>query len=226
DHGMIDRSLLDGENLPDGLCIGRVGAQAVYGFGRERDQLARRQELGRFVDRARARRDDTTAHRAAALPCASSAGHLLEFKPLQSTFCGGRENRGRLVNARLEVRAAGPPRAANRARSGGSAAAKPQAWGLSTSTGALMSEFLFTSESVSEGHPDKVADQISDAVLDAILEQDPTGRVAAETLVSTGLVVMAGEITADANVNYARVARETIRRIGYNDPELRFDADG
>src|SRR3989440_353424 len=89
-----------------------------------------------------------------------------------------------------------------------------------------MSEFLFTSESVSEGHPDKVADQISDAVLDAILEQDPTGRVAAETLVSTGLVVMAGEITANANVNYARVARETIRRIGYNDPELRFDADG
>jgi len=89
-----------------------------------------------------------------------------------------------------------------------------------------MSEFLFTSESVSEGHPDKVADQISDAVLDAILEQDPTGRVAAETLVSTGLVVMAGEITTKANVDYARVARETIRRIGYNDPELRFDADG
>src|SRR5437588_6447309 len=89
-----------------------------------------------------------------------------------------------------------------------------------------MSEFLFTSESVSEGHPDKVADQISDAVLDAILEQDPTGRVAAETLVSTGLVVMAGEITANANVNYARVARETIRRIGYTDPELRFDAQG
>src|SRR5436305_2332169 len=89
-----------------------------------------------------------------------------------------------------------------------------------------MSEFLFTSESVSEGHPDKVADQISDAVLDAILEQDPTGRVAAETLVSTGLVVMAGEITSDANINYARVARDTIRRIGYNDPALRFDADG
>src|SRR5438067_8911096 len=89
-----------------------------------------------------------------------------------------------------------------------------------------MSEFLFTSESVSEGHPDKVADQISDAVLDAILEQDPTGRVAAETLVSTGLVVLAGEITTTANVDYARVARDTIRRIGYNDPELRFDADG
>ena len=89
-----------------------------------------------------------------------------------------------------------------------------------------MSEFLFTSESVSEGHPDKVADQISDAVLDAILEQDPTGRVAAETLVSTGLVVMAGEITTNANVDYGRVARDTIRRIGYNDPELRFDADG
>ena len=89
-----------------------------------------------------------------------------------------------------------------------------------------MSEFLFTSESVSEGHPDKVADQISDAVLDAILEQDPVGRVAAETLVSTGLVVMTGEITSTASVDYARIARETIRSIGYNDPELRFDADG
>ena len=89
-----------------------------------------------------------------------------------------------------------------------------------------MSEFLFTSESVSEGHPDKVADQISDAVLDAILEQDPTARVAAETLVSTGLVVMAGEITTAVRHDYGRIARETIRRIGYNDPELRFDADG
>jgi S-adenosylmethionine synthetase len=92
--------------------------------------------------------------------------------------------------------------------------------------GVSMSNFLFTSESVSEGHPDKVADQISDAVLDAILEQDPTGRVAAETLVSTGLVVMSGEITTSANVDYSRVARETVRTIGYNDPELRFDADG
>ena len=89
-----------------------------------------------------------------------------------------------------------------------------------------MSEFLFASESVSEGHPDKVADQISDAVLDAILEQDPTGRVAAETLVSTGLCVLAGEITTKAHVDFARVARETIRGIGYNDPALRFDADG
>ena len=89
-----------------------------------------------------------------------------------------------------------------------------------------MSDFLFTSESVSEGHPDKVADQISDAVVDAILEQDPTARVAAETLVSTGLVVMTGEITTSGKLDYARVARETIRKIGYNDPELRFDADG
>jgi S-adenosylmethionine synthetase len=89
-----------------------------------------------------------------------------------------------------------------------------------------MSDFLFTSESVSEGHPDKVADQISDAVLDAILEQDPTARVAAETLVSTGLVVMTGEITTAVKHDYARIARETIRKIGYNDPELCFDADG
>ena len=89
-----------------------------------------------------------------------------------------------------------------------------------------MSEYFFTSESVSEGHPDKVADQISDAVLDAILAQDPYARVAAETLVTTGLTVMAGEITTTANVNYAKVAREAIRKIGYDDPSLRFDADG
>jgi S-adenosylmethionine synthetase len=90
----------------------------------------------------------------------------------------------------------------------------------------VMSEFLFTSESVSEGHPDKVADQISDAILDAILAQDATARVAAETLVTTGLVVLAGEITTCAQVNYSRVARETVRQIGYDDPHLRFDADG
>jgi S-adenosylmethionine synthetase len=89
-----------------------------------------------------------------------------------------------------------------------------------------MSDFLFTSESVSEGHPDKVADQISDAVLDAILAQDPHGRVAAETLVSTGLVVMTGEITTPHKHDYARIARDTIHRIGYTDPELRFDAEG
>ncbi|WP_137720011.1 methionine adenosyltransferase [Methylobacillus flagellatus] len=89
-----------------------------------------------------------------------------------------------------------------------------------------MNEYLFTSESVSEGHPDKVADQISDAILDAILAQDPYARVAAETLVTTGLVILAGEITTKAQVDYARVARDTIRRIGYADPTLRFDADG
>ncbi|MFM2397160.1 MAG: hypothetical protein RLZZ144_410 [Pseudomonadota bacterium] len=89
-----------------------------------------------------------------------------------------------------------------------------------------MSDYYFTSESVSEGHPDKVADQISDAILDAILAQDPYARVAAETLVTTGLTVLAGEITTTATVNYAKVARETIRRIGYDNPELRFDADG
>jgi S-adenosylmethionine synthetase len=89
-----------------------------------------------------------------------------------------------------------------------------------------MSDFLFTSESVSEGHPDKVADQISDAVLDAILSRDPHARVAAETLVSTGLVVMTGEITTDHKHDYARIARDTIHRIGYTDPELRFDSVG
>ena len=87
-----------------------------------------------------------------------------------------------------------------------------------------MSDFLFTSESVSEGHPDKVADQISDAVLDAILKQDKTSRVAAETLVKDNLVVLAGEITTNARVSYDLVARDTIRRIGYTDPTLGFDA--
>ena len=87
-----------------------------------------------------------------------------------------------------------------------------------------MSDFLFTSESVSEGHPDKVADQISDAVLDAILKQDKTSRVAAETLVKDNLVVLAGEITTNARVNYDAVARNTIKRIGYNDPAIGFDA--
>lgn len=91
---------------------------------------------------------------------------------------------------------------------------------------ANMSEFLFTSESVSEGHPDKVADQISDSILDAILTQDPAARVAAETLVNTGLCVLAGEISTTAHVNYIQVARDTIRRIGYNASELGFDANG
>ena len=86
-----------------------------------------------------------------------------------------------------------------------------------------MSSYLFASESVSEGHPDKVADQISDAVLDAILAQDKRSRVAAETLVKDNLVVLAGEITTGARVNFDEVARKTIRRIGYNDPAIGFD---
>jgi S-adenosylmethionine synthetase len=86
-------------------------------------------------------------------------------------------------------------------------------------------EFLFTSESVTEGHPDKVADQISDGVLDAVLADDPTGRVACETLVNTGLVVVSGEISTTTYVDIQEVARETIRKIGYVDPELGFAAD-
>lgn len=84
-------------------------------------------------------------------------------------------------------------------------------------------DYLFTSESVSEGHPDKVADQISDAILDAIFEQDPNARVAAETLCNTGLVVLAGEITTTANVNYIDVARDTIKRIGYDNADYGID---
>ena len=86
-------------------------------------------------------------------------------------------------------------------------------------------DYLFTSESVSEGHPDKVADQISDAILDAIFAQDPRSRVAAETLTNTGLVVLAGEITTKAQVNWSKVVRETIRSIGYLDAKAGLDAD-
>ena len=86
-----------------------------------------------------------------------------------------------------------------------------------------MAEFLFTSESVSEGHPDKVADQVSDGVLDAVLAEDPKARVACETLVSTGLVVISGEITTKAHINYREIAQEAVRRIGYNDSEIGFD---
>ncbi len=88
-----------------------------------------------------------------------------------------------------------------------------------------MSSYLFTSESVSEGHPDKVADQISDAILDAILAQDKGSRVAAETLVKDNLVVLAGEITTGARVNFDEVARRTIKRIGYTDPAIGFDTN-
>src|SRR5436305_3994171 len=86
-------------------------------------------------------------------------------------------------------------------------------------------QLFFTSESVTEGHPDKVCDQISDAVLDAILEQDPTARVACETSAATGYVLIFGEITTTATIDAARVARDTIARIGYNREELLFDAN-
>ena len=90
----------------------------------------------------------------------------------------------------------------------------------------MSNEYLFTTESVSEGHPDKVADQISDAILDAILEQDPRARVAAETLCNTGLVVLAGEITTTANVDYIKVARETLKGIGYDNTDFGIDYRG
>lgn len=85
--------------------------------------------------------------------------------------------------------------------------------------------YLFTSESVSEGHPDKIADQISDSILDALLAQDPKARVACETMVTTGLAVIAGEITTDAYVDFRETVRETIREIGYNTSDYKFDAE-
>ena len=90
----------------------------------------------------------------------------------------------------------------------------------------MSADYLFTSESVSEGHPDKVADQISDAILDAIFAQDPRSRVAAETLTNTGLVVLAGEITTNAHVDYIQVARDTIKRIGYDNTDYGIDYKG
>src|SRR3712207_1674876 len=86
-------------------------------------------------------------------------------------------------------------------------------------------EYLFTSESVTEGHPDKMADQISDGVLDAVMREDPTGRVACETLVNTGLVVVSGEISTTTYVDVPKIARETIRKIGYDDASYGFDCD-
>ena len=86
-----------------------------------------------------------------------------------------------------------------------------------------MSDYIFTSESVSEGHPDKMADQISDAVLDAILTQDKYGRVACETLVTTGMVLVAGEITTTARIDIPQIVRETIEDISYRSSDMGFD---
>ncbi len=103
------------------------------------------------------------------------------------------------------------------------AAFRPRRTG--TNPGYLMAHYLFTSESVSKGHPDKVADQISDAILDAALSQDKDSRVACETLVNTGLVVISGEITTKAELDYPTIARKVIKDIGYDHPGLGFDAD-
>ena len=89
----------------------------------------------------------------------------------------------------------------------------------------MTEKHLFTSESVSEGHPDKIADQISDAILDALLEKDPDARAAVETSVTTGLVLVFGEVSTSAYVNIQKVVRDTIRRIGYTDGKYGFDAD-
>lgn len=89
----------------------------------------------------------------------------------------------------------------------------------------MLKNYIFTSESVTEGHPDKIADQISDSILDALLEQDPSSRVACETLITTGMIQIAGEITTNANIDYHEIARETVRRIGYDHSDKGFDAN-
>ena len=89
----------------------------------------------------------------------------------------------------------------------------------------MAEKILFTSESVTEGHPDKICDNISDAVLDALMEQDPMSRVACETAITTGLVLVMGEITTKANVDIQKIVRETIREIGYDHSEKGFDCD-
>src|ERR1700759_3804318 len=96
---------------------------------------------------------------------------------------------------------------------------------LGGKTLASREKFLFTSESVTEGHPDKIADQISDAILDACLAQDPMSRVACETLTCTGLVVVAGEITTKAVVDFQGIARKTVEGIGYDDARKGFDSN-
>src|ERR1051325_10458017 len=88
-----------------------------------------------------------------------------------------------------------------------------------------LKDFVFTSESVSEGHPDKMCDQISDAILDALLEQDPESRVACESLTKTGMVVVAGEITTRAHIDYPGIVRDTVRDIGYTSSDMGFDAE-
>ncbi len=85
--------------------------------------------------------------------------------------------------------------------------------------------YLFTSESVSEGHPDKMSDQISDAIVDAILAQDPSARIACETLVKTGMVLLAGEVTTTAQIEHERIVRDTIRAIGYTSSEMGFESE-
>ena len=87
----------------------------------------------------------------------------------------------------------------------------------------MSNDFIFTSESVSEGHPDKIADQISDAMLDALLEQDPASRVACETMVKTGMVILAGEVTTSAWVDTEELVRNVVKNIGYDKPEIGFD---
>ena len=152
--------------------VARVRAEAVDGLGREGDELAGAQR-GRGASRS-------ASGVGATMRCVIAAPRSRAVRHAAGTGSAAR-------SARIQVFASAPAPVAARPRSGAQHA-----------QGAAMSDFLFTSESVSEGHPDKVADQISDAVLDAILEQDPTARVAAETLVSTGLVVMSGEITTGA----------------------------
>ena len=126
--------------------------------------------------------------------------------------------RGRLMQKMTDM-------LASRVRQGRAPGSNVPSWDKLPPHGDHMSNYLFTSESVSEGHPDKMCDQISDAVLDAALAGDPTSRVACETLCKTGFIVVAGEITTSQTINFARLARDVVRDIGYTDSSMGFDAE-
>ena len=235
-----------GAGAPAGAADRAAGAglRRLPGAGRRRVHARRHAPARAVVRRHRQRRGRLHApfRARAAHACAARIGS--GPRPSCSVGSDGCEGRGaslcRPTPASRAGRAYGPdprpwlPSHARRPSAGPRSRCRRQARGDRFDRGAFPrdpmsamndNEYLFTSESVTEGHPDKIADQISDGVLDAVMRDDPTGRVACETLVNTGLVVVSGEITTETYVDIQDVARETIRKIGYTDADLGFSAD-